>query len=224
LKHGRERLQLKIDLHVHSYYSADSSITPEELVFYAKKRGLDGVAVTDHESLDGALKIAKEADFLVVPGMEVGAVGGHIVGLGLRQPVPSHLGVDETVDRIHRSGGIAVACHPTGFLKGGLGSRVSSGFDAVEVINSSAVPFGYSVRRNERIASALGKPRVAGSDAHYCPEIGLAYTLVNAESDVEEVVEAISKGLCQPFGRATPLGLRLRKMIAVHMKKSQMQK
>lgn len=215
---------MKIDLHVHSYYSADSSITPEELVFYAKKRGLDGVAVTDHESLDGALKIAKEADFLIVPGMEVAAVGGHVVGLGLRQPVASHRGVDETVDRIHRSGGIAVACHPTGFLKGGLGSRVSSGFDAVEVINSSAIPFGYSVKRNERIASALGKPRVAGSDAHYGPEIGLAYTLVNAESNVEEVVKAISKGLCQPFGGATPLSLRLRKMVAVHMKKSQMRK
>jgi predicted metal-dependent phosphoesterase TrpH len=217
-------LQLKIDLHVHSYYSADSSITPEELVFYAKKRGLDGVAVTDHESLDGALKIAKEADFLIVPGMEVAAVGGHVVGLGLRQSVASHLGVDETVDRIHRSGGIAVACHPTGFLKGGLGSRVTSGFDAVEVINSSAIPFGYSVKRNERIASALGKPRVAGSDAHYGPEIGLAYTLVNAESNVEEVVKAIGKGLCQPFGGATPLSLRLRKMVAVHMKKSQMRK
>ncbi len=215
---------MKIDLHVHSYYSADSSITPEELVFYAKKRGLDGVAVTDHESLDGALKIAKEADFLIVPGMEVAAVGGHVVGLGLRQSVASHLGVDETVDRIHRSGGIAVACHPTGFLKGGLGSRVSSGFDAVEVINSSAIPFGYSVKRNERIASALGKPRVAGSDAHYGPEIGLAYTLVNAESNVEEVVKAIGKGLCQPFGGATPLSLRLRKMVAVHMKKSQMRK
>jgi hypothetical protein len=217
-------LQLKIDLHVHSYYSADSLITPEELVFYAKKRELDGVAVTDHERLDGALKIAKEADFLIVPGMEVAAAEGHIVGLGLQEPVPSHLGVDETLDRIHRSGGIAVACHPTGFLKGGLGSRVSSGLDAVEVINSSAIPFGYSVKRNERIASALGKPRVAGSDAHYGPEIGLAYTLVNAESSVEEVVKAISKGLCQPFGGATPLGLRLKKMIAVRMRKPQIRK
>jgi predicted metal-dependent phosphoesterase TrpH len=217
-------LQLKIDLHVHSYYSADSSITPEELVFFAKKRGLNGVAVTDHERLDGALKIAKEADFLIVPGMEVAAAEGHVVGLGLHQPVASHLGVDETVDKIHRSGGIAVACHPTGFLKGGLGGRVGSGFDAVEVINSSAIPFGCSVKRNEQIALALGKPRVAGSDAHYGPEIGLAYTLVDAESKVDEVVKAVSKGMCQPFGGATPLGLRLKKMIAVRMRNSRIQK
>jgi hypothetical protein len=55
--------------------------------------------------------------------------------------------------------------------------------------------------------------QVAGSDAHYGPEIGLAFTLVEAELDSEEIVKAISKGLCQPFGRAVPLKIRLKREI-----------
>jgi predicted metal-dependent phosphoesterase TrpH len=206
-------LKLKIDLHVHSYYSADSLITPQELVFYAKKRGLDGVAVTDHDRFDGALKIADQTELLIVPGMEIMSLDGHIVALNVRESIPSGLSPDDAVDKIHAAGGIAIACHPTGLFKGGLGKHTSSKLDAVEVINSSAIPFAYSVRQNEQIASRLGKPRVAGSDAHYGPEIGLAYAAIEAELNVDAVITAISKGLCQPFGRSIPLRMRLRKMI-----------
>jgi len=45
-------------------------ITPKDLVYYAKRRGLNAVAVTDHNQLEGAYKIAKETDFLVIPGMK----------------------------------------------------------------------------------------------------------------------------------------------------------
>lgn len=206
---------------MHSYYSVDSSITPEELVFYAKRRGLDGVALTDHDRLDGALKIVKETDFLIVPGVEVVSSDGHIVGLNVHRSIPRGLPACETVDKIHEDGGIAVACHPVGLFKGGLGKFANSRFDAVEVINSSAIPFGYAVRQNEKIASQLGKARVAGSDAHYGPEIGYAHTLVDAEPNAEDVVKAISMGLCQPFGRAIPIAMRLKRIFAVRTKRSQ---
>ena len=219
MHYGREILQLKIDLHVHSQYSADSSITPEEIVFYAKRCGLDGVAVTDHDRLDGALKIARDLDFLIIPGVEIASLDGHVVGLNVHESIPAKLSVDETVNRIHESGGIAIACHPVGLFKGGLGTRASSRFDAIEVINSSAIPFSYTVRQNERIASSLGKARVAGSDAHYGPEIGYAYTLVDSGLSADEVVKAISKGLCEPFGRGIPLTLRLKKIFAVRRRK-----
>ena len=65
-------MQIKADLHVHTTYSKDSLITPKDLVYYAKKRGLNAVAVTDHNQLEGSFKIAKETkDFLIIPGMEV---------------------------------------------------------------------------------------------------------------------------------------------------------
>jgi len=206
-------LQLKIDLHVHTHYSYDSLITPEELVVYAKKRGLDSVAVTDHDRIDGALKIAKETDFLIIPGMETSSSNGHILGLNVEEPIPKRLSADETVDKIHEAGGIAVACHPLTFFKESLGKNTNSRFDAVEVINASAFPFNYSVKNSRKMASRLGIAQVAGSDAHYGPEIGCAYTLVDAELEVDEIIKAISKGLCQPFGRAIPLTTRLKREI-----------
>jgi len=204
-------LTLKIDLHVHTIYSHDSLVTAKDLIFYARKRGLDGVAITDHDRIDGAFKIAKETDFLIIPGIEISSSKGHIIGLDVDELVPPKLGVDETLDRIHEAGGIAVACHPITFFKESLKGRISSRFDAIEVVNSSAFPFKYSVRRSEEIASRLGIPRVAGSDAHYGPEIGYAYTLVNAESEVGEVVNAIRKSLCSPHGKAIPITMRLKK-------------
>jgi predicted metal-dependent phosphoesterase TrpH len=204
-------LQIKIDLHVHTRYSYDSLITPRELVFYAKKSGLSGVAVTDHDRLDSALKIAKDVDFFVIPGMEVSSLNGHVVALNIEEPIPRGLSADETVDRIHDLGGLAVACHPTALFKGSLGKHASSRFDAVEVINASAFPFWFSVKHSKQLAFKMGIPQVGGTDAHYGPEIGCAYTLVDSELNVDRVAEAIGKGKCQPFGRAIPWKLRLKK-------------
>lgn len=212
-------MTLKIDLHVHTIYSPDALITPKDLIFYAKKRGLDGVAITDHDRIDGALKIAKETDFLIVPGMEISSLNGHIIGLNVNELVPPKLSVDETLDRIHEAGGIAVACHPITFFKESLKGHISPRFDAVEVINSSAFPFNYSVKHTQEIASRLGIARVAGSDAHYGPEIGYAYTLVNAESKIDEIVTAIRKHLCSPHGRAIPLTMRFKKELLLLKRK-----
>ena len=206
-------MPLKIDLHVHTHYSYDSLITPEELVFYAKKHGLDSVAVTDHDRIDSALKIAKETDFPIIPGMEISSLNGHILALNIEELIPKKLSADESVDKIHEAGGIAVACHPITFFKESLGNKTNSKFDAVEVINASAFPFNYSVKNSRKMASRLGIAQVAGSDAHYGPEIGCAYTLVDAELGVDEIIKAISKGLCQPFGRAIPLTTRLKREI-----------
>jgi predicted metal-dependent phosphoesterase TrpH len=204
-------LQIKIDLHVHTHYSNDSLITPKELVFYARKSRLNGVAITDHDRLDSALKIAKNSDFFVIPGMEVSSLNGHIVALNIHEPIPKGLSTDETVDRIHDVGGLAVACHPTALFKGSLGKHTSSRFDAVEVINASAFPFWFSVKHSKQLAFNLGIPQVGGTDAHYGPEIGFAYTLIDSELGVDPVVTAIGKGMCQPFGRAIPWKLRLKK-------------
>lgn len=204
-------MTIRIDLHVHSMYSVDSTIRPEQLPLYARKRGLDGVAVTDHDRLDSALKISRESNFLILPGMEVTSLDGHIVGLNLKESVPKGLTAEETVDRIHDAGGIAIACHPSAFFKGSLGECATSRFDAIEVINSSAIPFRYSVRHSEELASRLGISRVAGSDAHYGPEIGCAYTAVKAELVAQDIVSAIKKGMCQPFGKGIPLSMRLKR-------------
>ncbi len=204
-------MKIKIDLHVHTCYSYDSLITPKELVFYAKKFGLDGVAITDHDRLDSALKIARDTEFFIIPGMEISSSNGHIVALNVQEPIPKGLNADETADKIHNAGGLAVACHPIALFKGSLGKHTSSRFDAVEVINASAFPFRFSVKRSKKLASSLGIPEVGGTDAHYGPEIGCAYTLVDSELKVDQALKAIGKGMCQPFGKAIPWKLRLKK-------------
>lgn len=221
-----KNLKLKIDLHVHTCYSNDGLITLKELVSYAGKRGLDSVAITDHDRIDSALRMAKETNFLIIPGVEVSSLNGHIVGLNLQESVPKNLTVNETVDRIHKLGGLAIACHPKAVLKSSLKVEAEQKFDAVEVINASAFPFKRSVEKASEIAYSLGLPQVAGSDAHYAPEIGSAFTVVDAEPNCEEIAKAISKGLCQPFGKAIPLMLRLKRKILTfkrsrHFSKSQ---
>lgn len=206
-------MQVKADLHVHTIYSHDSLITPKDLVFYAKKRGLTAVAITDHDTIEGALKIAKETDFLIIPGIEVSSRNGHIVGLNLQEPIQKGLSSDETVDKIHEAGGLAVACHPFALFKGSLGKHTNAKFDAIETINASAFLFSRCTKKAQEIADRFGIPCVAGTDAHYGPAIGYAYTLIDAEPQVDAISKAIAKGLCQPFGKPIPATLKLEKQI-----------
>jgi len=202
-------MELKADLHVHTTYSGDSIITPEDLVFYAKKRGLNAVAITDHNQVEGARKIAAETDFLIIPGTEVSSQGGHIVGLNVSEQIPKGLSTDETVDRIHSAGGIAIACHPYALFKGSIGKHVTQKFDAVETINASSFPFRSASSKAEKLAKNFNLPCVGGTDAHYGPVIGIAYTIVNAELNLEGILEAVVKRQCQPAGGSIPLRMRV---------------
>jgi hypothetical protein len=202
--------RISADLHVHSNYSKDSTITPKELVFYAKKRGLNAVAVTDHNQIEGSCKIAKEVDFLVIPGMEVSSADGHIVALNIQDLIPRDLSAKETVDLIHKAGGIAIAVHPYAWFKSSLNSHVKDAkFDAVETLNASAFPFNRCKKKAGEIAQKLNLPCVGGTDAHYGPTIGYAYTVIDSEPNVDAIAKAIVDGKCQPFGQEVPLTLNL---------------
>ena len=203
-------MTVKVDLHVHTTYSKDSVITPKQLLFYAKKCGLNAVAVTDHNSLEGAIKIAKEnPEFLVIPGIEISSLNGHIVAFNLSEKIPPGLNANETVELIHKAGGIAIACHPFAWLKGSVGKHVTAKFDAVETLNASAFPFKLASKKAAELAEHLRLPKVAGTDAHYGPVIGRAFTVADAELTVESVISAIIKGKCSPQGTGLSPSLRI---------------
>ncbi len=207
-------MQIRADLHVHTTYSKDSLITPKDLIYYAKKSGLNAVAVTDHDYLDGAYRIAKETDFLIIPGMEVSSGEGHIVALNVNELIPKGLTAVETVERIHRAGGVAIACHPYVYFKGCLRGAVCSSFDAIEVINARAFPFKNSVKKAEEAAKRFGLSRVGGTDAHYGPQIGYGNTTIDVdEPTVEAITKAIVAGHCQPHGRQVPIVLNIRQQL-----------
>jgi hypothetical protein len=194
---------LKIDLHIHTQYSEDCRTPLSEVIQHAKNRGLNGVAITDHDTVRGALKLARSKDFLVIPGIEVSSLQGHILGLNITESIPPKLHISETVERIRRLGGIAVIAHPSVVIKTGLGARITSAsdIDAVEVINASAFPFFISTYLGRRLAKRLALPQTAGSDAHHSTEIGSAYAVIDADSNVDDIVDAIRKGKITPYGR-----------------------
>ena len=185
---------------------------------YAKKRGLDGIAVTDHNTVEGAQKL-KNSDFLVVPGIEVSTLNGHLLGLNVNVPIPAKLGIVETVNLIHETGGIAVAPHPFSFYKSPPSRKVTC-YDAVEVMNASSVPFSVLTYFSKRFAERLGVPQTGGSDSHYAPEIGSAYSVVESDADVDEIVSAIRKGAVFAVGKAVPWRFRLGRSFARVKKKS----
>jgi len=205
---------LKIDLHVHTYYSTDGITTLNEVVHYAKKRGLDAVAITDHDTVGGALELIKQQNLLILPGVEVSTGRGHLLALNITEPIPPKLDIQETVDKVRELGGIAVVAHPVVVFKPGIGHKISSAFDidAVEVVNAAAFPFFLSTRMSRQIALRLMLPQTAGSDAHYPQEIGNAYTEVDADLNRDDIIEAIRKGKTVPCGKPISWTQRLRRV------------
>ena len=132
------------------------------------------------------------------------------MALNVKELIPRGYSAAETVERIHRAGGVAIACHPYAYFKGCLKENVCETFDAIEIINARAFPFKRSVKKAKETAERLKLSRVAGTDAHYGPQIGYGYTVIEAEeASVEAIAKAIVEGHCQPFGQAVPFTLNL---------------
>lgn len=211
---------LKIDLHVHTCYSEDASTTLEQLVHYAEKKGLDGVAITDHNTLQGAMKLAKKSQLIIIPGLEVEASEGHVLALNITTMIPPKLNVPETVQKIHDAGGVAIIAHPEAISKTRFRQKTTSNpnLDAVEVINSAAFPFFLSTHRGHRLAERMKLPKTGGSDAHHAAEIGTAFTLIDADSNPDAIIEAIRKGAVTPIGKPITWAQRMKRE-AFHLTK-----
>jgi len=203
---------------VHTSHSYDGRCSLRMLCRILRKKGLDGLAFTDHDSL-GALRelpfLPRFRDFLVIPGIEVTSKHGHILGLGVRKPVPAGLSAEETVELIREQGGVAVAAHPF-WLSGRPGVVHHARFDAIEAFNSRS--YFLSNPLALRYARKKGLPITAGSDGHAEEEVGLAYTEVEA-GKVEGVLEAIRKGETSIGGKNLPflryLGKILKKAVGL---------
>ncbi|MCD6529167.1 PHP domain-containing protein [Candidatus Bathyarchaeota archaeon] len=208
---------LKIDFHVHTLYSHDSKTSLKEVLVYARRRGLDGVAITDHDTIEGAIELSKLCNkkgtpFIVIPGLEVSSKHGHILALNVNDLVKPGRDIVETIDEIHDKGGLAVLAHPFSLFKGIPLRELkrAENADAMEVINSCAVPFSLSVHLGKRYARVLRLPEVAGSDAHIPEVIGLSYCEVYSDPDVEEILNAIRKGYTKPHGSGIPIYERIK--------------
>jgi predicted metal-dependent phosphoesterase TrpH len=168
--------------------SSDGWPTPHQLVDYARATKLDVIAVTDHDTIEGALRAAEHASargkLRVVVGEEVSSRDGHIVGLFLERRIRPGMSAAATVHAIHDQGGLAVAVHPfwrtqrrtRGGPVHGVGWLAAElDFDAIEIEN--ATPGFYVFNQlARRMNMGLGAAELGGSDAHILDAIGRAYT------------------------------------------------
>ncbi len=203
---------MKIDLHLHTTSSIDGVHSPKTMVLAAKRVGLDGLAITDHNSVSGwkeAVKAGKELGVLVVKGEEVsvykdGNQVAHILGLFLSDAIESKT-MPEVAEEIHSQGGLAVAAHPLDRYRGKNPDleKYLDYFDAIEVMNSHT-PFFKDNELAREFARKRKKPVTGGSDAHTKYEVGFCFTQAKA-SGLEEFRKAILKGKTAAYGRKASL-------------------
>jgi predicted metal-dependent phosphoesterase TrpH len=182
----------KADLHIHSDHSDGLASIPEILEYVQSRTDLSVIAITDHNTIEGALlaqSLSSSFDFEVVVGSEVSSRDGHILGLFLKEDVAPGMSTAETISAIEEQGGVAVIAHPFS-NKGVFGPRgrntfveaVNEGaFHALEVYNS--LPFlVWANGVAAKLAGGNGIAMTGGSDAHVLQAVGRGYTLFRGTS------------------------------------------
>jgi hypothetical protein len=208
------------DLHLHTNHS-DGWPEPCELVDYVRHAtDLRVVAVTDHDTIEGALRAREHAQrsrgLEVVIGEEVSSRDGHIVGLFLDRRVRPGMSAAATVHAIHEQGGLAFAAHPfwrtTRQVKGrgvvhGVGWLAGElAFDAIEVENSTPGFYLFN-QMAHRLVEATGVPELGNSDAHILDAIGRAFTSFPGRT-ADQLRVAIESGATRAHRRRyRPMGL-----------------
>ncbi|HVR75771.1 MAG TPA: PHP-associated domain-containing protein, partial [Planctomycetota bacterium] len=177
----------RADLHVHTTFSDGVSSPEDVLNYYALHSGCSVLAITDHDTLDGALHARRHAEkhsdlyghLEIVVGEEVSAREGHILGLFLERWIAPGMDARSTIEAIHGQGGIAVAAHPyTCWMRWaglvGVGDLIKElPFDAVETKNSNFTEYFA----NRKAARNAGKTaRLGNSDGHFLDAVGRSYT------------------------------------------------
>jgi predicted metal-dependent phosphoesterase TrpH len=206
---------MRIDLHVHTKHSVDSMNPPWLIMKVAKRRGLDGVAITDHNTIKAWPSMAESSrkyGLLLVPGEEIkvtldGRKAGEILGLFLNQEIrPGD--VHEVLDAIRQQGGIAAASHPFDPTKGFRGlEQILPKLDAIEGFNARLLAHTANMR-----AYYFGRQNdigvTGGSDSHLPFEVGMGWTEADG-SDLEEFMKALKQKRASCGGRMVPLALNL---------------
>ena len=199
---------LKADFHIHTRFSMDSSTDPEEIIRVCQKKNIDCIAIADHGAIEGAILVKKLAPFNVIVAEEVLTDRGEIMGMFLKELVPSGLSLDESIRRIKEQGGLLCAQHPfdkfrADALKVEVMEEIKGRLDLVEVFNSRN-PLLRSSRQARDFARLHNLPGSAGSDAHAAYEIGNAWVEMPEFQGREDFLSALAQGKVHGH-RANPL-------------------
>ena len=200
-------------MHVHTNYS-DSSGTVEEVIKTAKEKGLNGIAITDHDTLEGAKVAMNMQDgVIVIQGEEIKTRNGEILALGIDEAVPEDLPIEEAIRIVHLQEGLVFIPHPTipffGRLKETDMRRLN--IDGLEVFSAISPFADHYATKNMAIAKRLGLSTIAGSDSHFSETVGDAYTIIDAkDAKLPSILEALRLGRTELFCRPSKLKFKIK--------------
>jgi predicted metal-dependent phosphoesterase TrpH len=189
---------IKADLHIHTVYSMDCTMSLEQIIARCLKVGINCLAVADHNAIAGALKMKEIAPFFIIVSEEILTLDGEIIGMFLSQEIPSKLSMEETIARIKAQDGLVCIPHPCDRLRlsvfrDQVFEHIMPEVDIIEVFNARSLSPGSSIRARQ-LAQKYGKLASAGSDAHTPPEIGNAFVEMPEFNSKEEFLTSLAKG------------------------------
>jgi hypothetical protein len=212
---------LNVELHCHTYHSGDSLASPRALLDVCRRRGIDRLAITDHNSLGGAQETAALDPERVIVGEEILTTEGELLGYFMTEEVPAGLSPLETIERLRRQAAVISVSHPFDHTRRGAWQierlrAILPLVDAIETFNARA----YSDRPNrkaEALAREVGLPGLAGSDAHAPFELGRGLTRLPQFHDADSFRRALRGA--QLLRRRSPPWVHLASRYAVWRKR-----
>lgn len=173
---------MKIDMHIHTKYSADCKLNIEDIIKIARKRELNGIAITDHNTTKGAFKAKKLANkfngFQIIPGEEITTDKGEVIGYFLNKEIKRG-SLFEVIEEIKNQGGLISIPHPFDNLrKNSINNKsildeIKKDIDFIEI---NARCFSFYNKTAKDFADKNNIPLIGGSDAHFLREVGRAFT------------------------------------------------
>ncbi len=188
---GEIKPLLKIDLHLHTCFSADSALRPADMIKIARRKGLDRICITDHNSIEGAQAAHNiDPDFVIIGEEILTGSGGEILAFFVREWVPSRLSPAETIERLEAQGAVISVAHPFDRYRNRpwneeLLAALAPRLDAIEAFNARTI-HAQDNEKARAFAASQHLAMTAGSDAHTAMEVGAAYLEIPAFTTAEQ--------------------------------------
>jgi predicted metal-dependent phosphoesterase TrpH len=184
---------IRVDLHLHSHFSHDGKSSLEELIDRAEKCGLDRLALTDHNTFDGAATFMQLAPELAIAGEEAKTLEGEVIGLFISKRIPPFLPPEDAMDLVHDMGGLVYLPHPLDRRRANFRAerviQLAPRVDIIETYNPWAEQTANQAAA--RLADELGKVTATGSDAHAASELGRSWMEMEEYDDPQDFLEKL---------------------------------
>jgi predicted metal-dependent phosphoesterase TrpH len=207
---------LRVEFHCHTVYSKDSLTSPEALLAACRRKGIDRVVITDHNTIQGALAAQKLDPEMVIVGEEIMTEKGELLAAFVTEEVPRGLPPLEAIQRLREQGAFISVSHPFDRLRNGSWElpdleEITPLVDAIEVFNARCMQAEFN-KLAQQFAQEHGLAGTAGSDAHAAFEIGTAHLLLPEFSDAESLRKALPGA--EVMGKRSPGWVHLTSMYA----------